>query len=553
MTAATDSGAIGSIEDPNRLSHYINPTTTYYLELHTSLTMQRRKVSTTTSNGDAHITVMNGSNQSRTKNSKKSSSILPRFFFAIFLLVSFGFFIVVEYKHNSNEYMFGMNKDQNDTSNIRSHPSAEKSSGKQNVASDTTTSAIFPNTHTDGENYHLIFSTDCSSFQHWQSYLMFHSAYTVKQPGHVTRIASGCSDEEGEKAMKWHKEHVEATMGSQFHLHLTPHFSKVKNDRGESVGDYKFFNKPFGLKHWLEHGEGMGYDTNDPTKMKNEDTIVILIDPDMILLRPITGDFSNDRDVIISKRRQKTRKFKVEHGSPFAQTYGLGTQWRTFNLDEIAGENSPAKDVSRDDGGLFYPVGPPYLATARDMHSIAEKWTEFVPRVHKEYPHLLAEMYAFCIAAAHLKLPHQLVDSLMISNSGAGGEGWPFVKDLPAEETCGIAARPDHDKYPVPSVIHYCQRYFIGDKYFFGKRAMDKEFFNCGKPLMVMPPDDVASKYDWGKAPGGEKKDYSSDKSKYESFMVCGVTSAMNRASEFFHKQHCPNEKLEYTFSLAKK
>jgi len=491
--------------------------------------MQRRRV---TPPNDSTTTA--SSNISPSKSGKKTRSILPRLCFLIFFLICVVAFIILEYNHGIT-HDFGHHEDKSNSSNVRSVSKADESI----------------EAHTDGQHYHLIFSTDCSSFQHWQSYLMFHAAYTVNQPGYVTRIASGCSNEEGEEAMKWHKEHVEATMGSRFKLHLTPHFSNVKNDMGESVGDYKFFNKPFGLKHWMENGEFMGFDPNDPTKMKNEDTIIILIDPDMILLRPITGDFSNDRDIIMGSRRKKTRKFKVEHGVPFAQTYGLGTQWRTFNLSEIAGEDSPAKEVSQEDGGLFYPVGPPYLATARDMHSIAIKWTEFVPRVHKEYPHLLAEMFAFCIAAAHLKLPHQLIDSLMISNAGAGGEGWPFVKELPQEETCAFAKNVDHDKYPVPSVIHYCQRYFIGEEWFFAKRAMDKDFFNCGKPLMELPPDDVASLYTYGKAPGGQRKEYSTDMAKYNSFVVCGATSALNRAGRFFKKNHCPNDPLEYTYNLA--
>ena len=29
------------------------------------------------------------------------------------------------------------------------------------------------------------------TFQHWQSYLFFHAALKVKQPGYITRIASG--------------------------------------------------------------------------------------------------------------------------------------------------------------------------------------------------------------------------------------------------------------------------------------------------------------------------------------------------------------------------
>lgn len=390
----------------------------------------------------------------------------------------------------------------------------------------------------DGRMYHLIFSTDCSEFQHWQSYLLFHSALKVKQPGTVTRIASGCSDDEQRRLQEWHLEHISNVMGEQFMVHFTPHFSGVKDENGETVGDYKFFNKPFGLRHWLENAIGFATPGSSETALNQEDDVVILIDPDMLLLRPITGDFSNDRDVVIGKRREKNRKYKVDHGSPFAQTYGLGTQWRSFHLGDIAGPDSPALQVSQADGGTFYPVGPPYIGTVRDMHSISLKWTEFVPRVHKEYPYLLAEMYAFCIAAAHLKLPFQLIDSLMISNIGVGGEGWPMVDKLPSENLCDFAKRPQHDIHPVPSVIHYCQRYTIGE-WFFSKRRMVKDFFECDSPLLEEPPLDVVEKSDYKHPPGGSRTDLDPMNAKREGFVVCGMIGALNDAGVFFKEHHC--------------
>jgi hypothetical protein len=401
--------------------------------------------------------------------------------------------------------------------------------------------------YSDGIRYHLIFSTDCSAFQHWQSYLLFHSAYKVNQPGTITRIASGCSEEDGEEAMKWHKEHVTNVFGERFILFLTPHFSGVKDKDGKTIGDYKFFNKPFGLKHWLENGIGF---QSDGKTMKNEDDIVILIDPDMIMLRPITGDFSNDRDVVIGSRHKKDRKFKVEHGSPFAQKYGLGAQWRTFNLKEITqDEHSPAMLVSQQDGGTFYPVGAPYIATVRDMYQIALKWSDFVPRVHAEYPYLLAEMYAFCIAAAHLKLPHMLIDSMMISNTGAGGEGWPMVDSMETEDLCKFAKHPDHSKQSVPSVIHFCQRYALGT-WFFSKRKMTTNFFECDSPLMEEPPDNLVEKTDFAIPFGGNRKELSPVMAKREGFTVCAIIAALNEASLFYKKHHCDNGNTEKTLNL---
>ena len=215
----------------------------------------------------------------------------------------------------------------------------------------------------DNTRYHIIFSTDCSPFQHWQSYLVFFKAMTLRQPGHVTRIASGCEGDEIKLMQDWFHEHIQG-MSSRFHLHLTPSFSGLKNDQGEPIGDYKFFNKPFGTKHWMEHAEHMS--------LQQSDDIVILIDPDMLLLRPLTGDFSQDRDTVFSpKRLNHILGRKVEHGLPFAQTYGFGAQWQKLDLGKIAGPDSPAKQYNKAEANLYFPVGPPYIATVRDMYQVS--------------------------------------------------------------------------------------------------------------------------------------------------------------------------------------
>lgn len=92
-------------------------------------------------------------------------------------------------------------------------------------------------TDADNVRYHLVFSTDCTPYQHWQSYLVYFTAMSVKQPGHVTRIASGCKGEEATKMQEWFDKDV-APLSKRFHLQMTPSFSEVKNEKGEVVGDY---------------------------------------------------------------------------------------------------------------------------------------------------------------------------------------------------------------------------------------------------------------------------------------------------------------------------
>jgi len=349
-------------------------------------------------------------------------------------------------------------------------------------------------------------------------------------------------------------------MSDRFRIHFTPHFSGVKDEEtGEVKGDYKFFNKPFGLKHFLEYNELLGFvddgrgdvdGDSSEREMKHPNDVIILTDPDFLLLRPITDDFSNERETLVGPRRKSIYENKqshiVSHGNPYAQTYGLGTQWRKFDLDAITGDpSSPAKDVDQPTGGIYYPAGPPYLATARDMYRIAVAWSDFAPRVHKQYPHLLAEMYAYCIAAAHLELPHMLIDSLMVSSAGVGGEGWKFVKDIPAGEVCEFAAsssNPNHGVHPVPSVIHYCQHYAV-DRYSWGKRRVPHGIFTCGHPLLVEPPGDLGSGRYLSMIPNGrgegQRKGMTAEKEKMEAFMVCALTRATNDAMVYFKTNHC--------------
>lgn len=401
----------------------------------------------------------------------------------------------------------------------------------------------------DGNKYHLVFSTDCSPYQHWQSYLVYYTAMKVHQTGTVTRIASGCDEDQAADMKHWFNTDV-AFMSKRFRLQLTPHFSQIKNEKGETVGDYKFFNKPFGTLYWLEHALDLQYnnDTADiskqfPDNVQND--IVILIDPDMGLMRPITGDFSDPRETVISPRRKEGFVTKrVGPGKPFAQVYGFGTQWARLDLEKICGVGTPAAAVNAADGFVHYPAGPPYIGTVADMHQIALHWSKFVPGVYEQYPHLLAEMFAFSIAAAHLKLPFQLIDSLMISKIDVGGEGWPLVDQIPADSVCAFAKEPDHAQYAVPSVVHLCQRYSVGVEWFFSKRKIPSDIYDCATPLFAEPPGNLAAVTEYRWPPNGQKTPMSKKEAVRESFILCYLYSLVNQAATFYKTNACPAEDM---------
>jgi len=216
---------------------------------------------------------------------------------------------------------------------------------------------------------HIIFSTDCGTFQDWQTLVLFHSAKRVKQNGPVTRIASGCDAQKKDILTNLYKK-----LYPDYHVHFTPDFMQTKTGK-----KYAFYNKPYGLEHWLEYA--------DPPVPDH--TVIALLDPDMILLRPITTQVKGLEGMLHDRRVNKdTLQDVIERGKPVAQLYGLGAPWgndkhKHFNRTHVCGLNSPCLKGSEGYLSQHYAVGPPYIAEKYDFYKIARSWTDFVPRVYE--------------------------------------------------------------------------------------------------------------------------------------------------------------------------
>lgn len=217
----------------------------------------------------------------------------------------------------------------------------------------------------DGFEYHIVFSTGCSLYQDWQSYVFFYQAMVSKQPGTITRIVSGCKDAHEEEEMrKIFNEQIHPMAPGRFKLHITPDFSKLPNGKS-----FVYFNKPFGMKHWMENALGF------PKTPENENAIVILVDPDQLILRPFhSNDFSNTDWAFIKKGAKPYTS--IEHGKPMGQLYGFGLQWKDkVNITAIV-PNSPVDKLTRKEAQAGFIVGPPYgrfqnYATSRSFSSHA--------------------------------------------------------------------------------------------------------------------------------------------------------------------------------------
>jgi hypothetical protein len=317
--------------------------------------------------------------------------------------------------------------------------------------------------------FHFITSTECSSYNVWETITQIHSAEAVRQCGKFTWIVSGClphdrihhgkgksganSDILSPEIIQQHVDmhfpapgdggtSIRAADCSRIRpeLHFTPDFSNMsvyggkyadgtikrvfhnpktgKEVRSTYGNRYVFNNKPNGLLHWAtEH-------KHDDDVPDNE--VIVLIDPDFLfltrfhLVRPGTTIKKQKQQ---RKRASEIRKDSdlVYPGMPCAASYGLGAQWLDFNLTEICGPNSHCTNATSHDVSKYYSAGPPYVIHRADVLPLATKWASLVPPTYDVYPLLYAEMYAYSMAAAHLQLKHNLINGLFTGCM----VGWP--------------------------------------------------------------------------------------------------------------------------------
>mmetsp|Transcript_32374 Transcript_32374/g.78973 ORF Transcript_32374/g.78973 Transcript_32374/m.78973 type:complete len:526 (+) Transcript_32374:133-1710(+) len=406
----------------------------------------------------------------------------------------------------------------------------------------------------DHPPYHMVFSTSCNDQQHWESYVFFYHTNKVGQPGTVTRICSGCSDKEARALQDFHDRHIK-TMNPSFFLHLTPDFGQLmKKQKLGAQTAYKYMNKPYGLKHWMDNILKMN-ETTSATSSSVEDGIVFLLDPDMILFRPLVHDFTNE-DVmwVTHKDQQQPRTKIVKHGYPIAQQDGyLTNQWMGLNASFIT-DGGNINNIPSKDGPIHWNTGPPYIATVKDMYQIASLWCDYAPRVYHIHPKLFAEMFGYIYATTQLDLPHTLIKSIVISNTETNREGWPYIDNLAETDICDT---PSDSALPVG--LHYCKRYML-EKWFFSKYRLKKKYISCESPLLEPPPTDLATRNHsvaYAPPPHGhnvkeqpwesEAKQIKPWRAKREAFMLCHLITKINEAAKFWKEQNCgDNGNYEY-------
>ena len=125
----------------------------------------------------------------------------------------------------------------------------------------------------------------------------------------------------------------------------------------------------YGLRHWMEHALGMDPKTKAAPDQRTDDSIVILMDPDMILLRPITHDYSDAENHLWADSNNEPLTRMVKHGFPMAQQDGYLTNlWKHLDVEYIFNRTKEDFEPLPEDkdGPLHWNTGPPYLATVRE-------------------------------------------------------------------------------------------------------------------------------------------------------------------------------------------
>ena len=139
----------------------------------------------------------------------------------------------------------------------------------------------------DNGKLHVIFSSGCNYFQHWQSELLLASAQWVGQQGRITRIVSGCHDKSAEKVAHRHQTfpqgkndllvslpELNRSVNENFGLYVTPSFPGAK--------DFPWINKPSSIQYFLEHAA--------PELERAGESVIAILDPDFIFMKKLTQD-----------------------------------------------------------------------------------------------------------------------------------------------------------------------------------------------------------------------------------------------------------------------
>ena len=387
----------------------------------------------------------------------------------------------------------------------------------------------------DDGKLHIIFSSGCNYFQHWQSELLLASAYLVGQRGRITRIVSGCNDKAAETVE--HKEQtfpsgkndllvplslLNRSVNEDFGLFVTPMF--------EGARDFPWINKPSSIRYFMDRaGKELA---------RAGETVIAILDPDFVFLRPLTQTGAPASQILVSHGHDTDQGANapldvVKKGRPVAQRYGLEGGWvsRTYDLKFITGEEAPVAGTwTAMDAAKWTSVGPPLMLHVDDLSALSVLWEKYMRPVLKTKTDILADMWAYSIGAAQLGLKHTTLDHYMISSWGRHGEAFEWVNKFSSLSCLNPKPMPDAPMQ-VPVFIHMASNFKAPNPekgpWMFHKGHVPADILDCDTPLIKESPDEL-----WEMTTGVEEKQ--------RAWVLCHIVSTLNKVLLLYKQKFCP-------------
>ena len=395
---------------------------------------------------------------------------------------------------------------------------------------------------------HIVVSTGCNAFQHWQAEVLLNSAMHVGQCGSVTRIVVGC-DKKVTEVIRTHAggaadelisaDDLAKSTFPGLKLHFAPAIPEAR--------EFPWFNKPWSFHHWLkEKGTSI------------TERAITILDPDEFFLQPFTqrtGDKSADGFQMLNNWAPQYKSGVtdvVQPGMGMCQMYGLGVGWlHMFDKTKICpgGASSPCAEMDAETGFRHYPCGPPYTLHNQDFRKVMPTWWELMKPVYaQDQGDIQADMYAYVYAAIHHRVKHVVLENYMVSNvdvgEDGGGEGWPLIDGL-KEMSChnpgkhlthgvlrpGFLHAAGHYKActkgdPLKYEANECTTHEGSVLWNLHKGHVPATILNCDEPLIMVPPDDLYN------------AQYTA-RGKRSAFLMCNLIFMINRAATEYKQKFC--------------
>lgn len=340
--------------------------------------------------------------------------------------------------------------------------------------------------HGKGGQLHFAWVTDCSEYQEWQSLTLLWSIYHHQGPSTaVTRLISGCGAPEEQRRRDVH--------GQLFGDRSLELFFTSAHIRDEALNDtYPPYNRPHSVKLWTV-----------AARIPPE-TMVVFLDPDMVMLSPLTLPMAGFEPEAEHIYRMKAPLATAQALPALGQRYKyIGARWDKANLSlaeicDASVDSGGCVGLDREEVEEHFSVGPPWIASFGDLRRAAPMWLDYAHRIRKQYRQLIAEMYAYSLAFASIGVRHALFDHFVLSyaNAPVDEQAWARAVDgRPATELlASLPASGEGVDAKLPTFLHYCEIYFVEDWYWRKRNVPHSEVLECNAPLFAEPPADLLSR-----------------------------------------------------------